>query len=222
MDTQSNPPQGPQSPGSPPAGPQSPGASPQTAPPQSPATQPGYGGQVPPGGLQQPASQQPPGLAGQTLAGWGSRAAAFVVDFLIVVIPSLILLTVLGGGIAAVGDDGSGAGLGALIAAMILSVIVIGVVSLLYAPLLMRRQGHGNGQTWGKQLLNVRVIRDNGQPFNFGTAALREVVLKQLAVGIASSIIPLIPFLLNYLWPLWDDQDRALHDMAASTHVVRA
>jgi hypothetical protein len=47
-------------------------------------------------------------------------------------------------------------------------------------------------------------------------------VLKFLAVSIASSIIPLIPFLLDYLWPLWDDQNRALHDMVASSHVVRA
>ena len=48
------------------------------------------------------------------------------------------------------------------------------------------------------------------------------MVLKNLAVGIASSIIPLIPWFLNYFWPLWDDQNRALHDMAVSTHVVRA
>ena len=65
-------------------------------------------------------------------------------------------------------------------------------------------------------------MRDNGQPFSFGSAALREVVLKQLAVGIASSIIPVIPWFLNYFWPLWDDENRALHDMAASTHVIQA
>jgi len=47
-------------------------------------------------------------------------------------------------------------------------------------------------------------------------------VVKGLAVGIASSIIPLIPWLLDVLWPLWDDQNRALHDMAVQTHVVRA
>ncbi len=96
------------------------------------------------------------------------------------------------------------------------------VFLLLYAPLLMMRQGEHNGQTWGKQVLGIRVIRDNGQPFDFGSAALREIVLKTLAVGIASSIIPLIPWFLNYFWPLWDDQNRALHDMGASTHVVKA
>ena len=39
---------------------------------------------------------------------------------------------------------------------------------------------------------------------------------------IASSIIPFIPWFLNYFWPLWDDQNRALHDMVVSTHVVQA
>jgi uncharacterized RDD family membrane protein YckC len=27
---------------------------------------------------------------------------------------------------------------------------------------------------------------------------------------------------LNYLWPTWDEQHRALHDMAAKTRVVAA
>ena len=98
----------------------------------------------------------------------------------------------------------------------------VGAAWLLYAPLLMMRQGQYNGQTWGKQLLGIRVVRDNGEPFSFGPAALREVVLKGLAVGIASSIIPFIPWFLNFFWPLWDDENRALHDMAASTHVIRA
>jgi hypothetical protein len=47
------------------------------------------------------------------------------------------------------------------------------------------------------------------------------VVVKNLLVGIASSIIPLIPWLLDNLWPLWDDENRALHDMVVKTHVIR-
>ena len=35
-------------------------------------------------------------------------------------------------------------------------------VHLFYAPLLMKRQGNHNGQTWGKQLCSIRVIR--GKP----------------------------------------------------------
>ncbi|MEX2193816.1 MAG: RDD family protein [Thermoleophilaceae bacterium] len=194
-------PQGPQSPQSPPPG----------APPQQ------YGGPVPPGGWQQ-APQ--PVVSGQ-LAGWGSRLGAWIIDGLIVIVPSLIILAIIGGGLFATGDDGDG-GFFALVGAAILTILVIVVVAFLYAPLLMMRQGANNGQTIGKQLLDIRAVRDNGQPWSFGSAALREVVMKNLAVGIASSIIPFIPWFLNYFWPLWDDQNRALHDMAVSSHVVKA
>jgi uncharacterized RDD family membrane protein YckC len=96
------------------------------------------------------------------------------------------------------------------------------VVLFIYAPVLMARQGKSNGQTWGKQVLGIRVVRDNGQTMSFGWAALREIAVKGLALSIASSIIPLIPLFLDYCWPLWDDENRALHDMVVSTHVVTA
>jgi uncharacterized RDD family membrane protein YckC len=84
----------------------------------------------------------------------------------------------------------------------------------------MARDGARNGQTWGKQAVGIRVIRNTGEPVSFGFGALREIVVKGFAVGIASSIIPLIPWLLDVCWPLWDDENRALHDMVVSTHVV--
>jgi uncharacterized RDD family membrane protein YckC len=96
------------------------------------------------------------------------------------------------------------------------------IAAFLYAPLLMARDGEHNGQTWGKQALGIRVIRDTGEPMGFGWAALREIAVKGLGVGIASSIIPIIPWFLNFFWPLWDDENRALHDMIVSTHVVQA
>jgi uncharacterized RDD family membrane protein YckC len=46
--------------------------------------------------------------------------------------------------------------------------------------------------------------------------------VKGLGLGIASSIIPLIPYLLDVLWPLWDDERRAIHDMVVGTRVVEA
>jgi uncharacterized RDD family membrane protein YckC len=93
---------------------------------------------------------------------------------------------------------------------------------LLYAPLLMMRSGAHNGQTLGKQMIGIRVVRNSGESMGFAWAAFREVVIKGLLVGIASSIIPFIPWLLDNCWPLWDDENRALHDMLAQTHVVRA
>jgi len=154
------------------------------------------------------------------LASWGRRLGAFAIDFLIVFVPALILIAIFAGGLIAVGDED--AGVAAFIGALVVTVLALVVVSLLYAPLLMKRPGERNGQTWGKQLLGIRVVRLSGQPFSFGSAALREVVLKNLAVGLASTVIPLIPWFLNFFWPLWDDENRALHDMVVSTRVVKA
>jgi uncharacterized RDD family membrane protein YckC len=198
------PPPGPQAPGAP-AGPQAPG-------PEGP---PSYGGPVPAGGWQQPIAQQAgPGWAGRPLASWGSRAAAYLIDGLILLVPAIVL-TIIVVAIAAGSDTGA-------IVTGIVGFLAYLAVALIYAPVLMARDGQNNGQTWGKQMLNIRVVRDSGEPMSFGWAALREIGVKGFAVTIASSIIPFIPWFLNYFWPLWDDQNRALHDMICSTHVVSA
>lgn len=224
-DPQSPAPSGPQSPA--PGGPQFAPPSASAPAPESPAApnQGAYGGPVPPGGWQQPiASAQQPGIAAQgQLAGWGGRLGAYVIDALILSVPFLVVFfALIAGAVGLTGTGNEDVAVGAIIGAMVLSGLAFFVIALLYAPLLMKRGGERNGQTWGKQILNIRAVRDNGQAWTFGSAALREVVLKGLAVAIASSIIPLIPWLLNFCWPLWDDQNRALHDMAASSHVVKA
>jgi uncharacterized RDD family membrane protein YckC len=168
---------------------------------------------VPPGGWEQPIPQ-PQGWRGRPLASWGSRVGATLIDWLILLVPAVVL-TVIVVAIAAGSDTGA-------IVTGILGFLAYLVALFVYAPVLMARAGAGNGQTWGKQMLGIRVVRDNGQPMSFGWAALREIAVKGLVVGIASSIIPIIPWLLDSLWPLWDDENRALHDMVVSTHVVRA
>jgi uncharacterized RDD family membrane protein YckC len=189
---------------------------PQAPPPPPPAgpQAPSYGGPVPPGGWEQPIYQQVPGWHGRPLASWGARLAAYLLDALILLVP-VIALTVAIVAVAA-GSDTAGW------VTAILGFLAYLVAVFLYAPLLMAREGEHNGQTWGKQALGIRVIRDNGERMNFGWGALREIVVKGLGVGIASSIIPIIPWFLNFFWPLWDDENRALHDMVVSTHVVQA
>jgi uncharacterized RDD family membrane protein YckC len=182
--------------------------------PQAPAYTPiPDGPETPAGGWQQP----PPsaqGWVGQPLASWGSRAGAAILDGLILLVPFILLVVIVV--VVALSSDAGG------IATGVLSFLLYLVVLLLYAPLLMARSGARNGQTLGKQMLGIRVVRNNGQPMDFAWSALREVVVKGLAVGVASSIIPLLPWLLDVLWPLWDGENRALHDLAVQTHVVRA
>jgi uncharacterized RDD family membrane protein YckC len=216
-------PTGPQAPApgpqAPAPGPQAPPPAPQGPPgyaPPGPDSAPSYGGPVPPGGWQQPIARPESGWAGQPLASWGSRLAALIIDGLILLIPIAILGFVVVG--AVVGDD---TGWVEYLLSGILYTLVVAVVVLFYAPTLMARDGRHNGQSWGKQALGIRVVRDSGETVGFGWAVLREVVVKQLLVGIASAIIPFIPWFLNYFWPLWDDQNRALHDMVVSSHVVK-
>lgn len=89
----------------------------------------------------------------------------------------------------------------------------------------------GNGQTPGKRATRVRVVRADGHAFTLGLAFKREVLVKTLPIvllgGIAVAFAPglsllvLMLFAANYLWPLWDPQRRALHDMVAGTRVVK-
>ena len=53
------------------------------------------------------------------------------------------------------------------------------------------------------------------------SALMREFVIKGLLFGTVGGWFLGIPTLLDYLWPLWDDENRCLHDMVAKTHVVR-
>ena len=216
-------PSGPQAPatGPPPGpGPEAPPGIPQPPPgyspipggqPPTPESPPGYRGPVPPGGWQEPIAR-PSGWVGRPLASWGSRFAAQLIDWLVLVVPVVVIVVVVVA-IAAGSDTGA-------IVTGIIAFLAYIVAAICYAPLLMMRSGPHNGQTLGKQALGITVVRNTGQPMSFAWAALREVVIKGLAIGIASSIIPLIPWLLDNLWPLWDDENRALHDMAAQTHVV--
>jgi uncharacterized RDD family membrane protein YckC len=87
---------------------------------------------------------------------------------------------------------------------------------LIVSPILMGRDGPKNGQTWGKQAMGIRVLRNDGQPFSYGTALLRDFVIKSLLFG-AVAIVQLV----NLLWPLWDAEHQALHDKLAGTHVLK-
>ena len=93
---------------------------------------------------------------------------------------------------------------------------------VIYEPLTMRRPGERNGQTWAKQWLGIRVIREDGHPVTAGTAFIRDVLMQSLVFGLVGSFIFNLPTILDGLWPLWDDRNQALHDKVANTFVVDA
>lgn len=169
----------------------------------------------PPGGgplFQQPAPPLPQGGGTFELSGWWRRVGATILDWLILTIPFVIVVFVILG----VSIDGDGDGLA--IGSLILMTLVWVALTLVYAPFFMAKT---NGATPGKKAAGIRVVRTDGAPITFGFAALREVVVKGLLVNIASNLTFGLAGLLNYLWPLWDSEHRALHDMVVKTRVVR-
>ena len=81
----------------------------------------------------------------------------------------------------------------------------------------------GRGQTPGKQIVGIRVIKDDGSSSGWGYTFLREFVIKFVLVGILSNLTMGAAWLIDYLWPLWDRERKmqTLHDKLLGTIVVR-
>jgi uncharacterized RDD family membrane protein YckC len=156
----------------------------------------------------------PPGSL--RLSGWWRRVGAAIVDGLLIGVVAALLLTPLGIGAATVDSD---TGVVAFIGAAIVTTFVYVVIAAIYFPFMMSRT---NGQTVGRMATGIRVVRANGQPMTFGFAVLREIVVKGLLFGIVSNVTFGVAGLLDVLWPLWDEEHRALHDMVVNTRVVEA
>ncbi|MPY96127.1 MAG: hypothetical protein GEV08_24610, partial [Acidimicrobiia bacterium] len=179
-----------------------PGQQPQWgAPPPAPGQ--GWGNFPPPPGY--PAAGG--GVVGVGQEGsWGIRAAAWLADFIVLIIPSWLLLVAFGG-LETVTEDSSaefrydGPGL--------LFVVALWVV---YRGVL-----HGvKGQTLGKMLLGIYVADANGKGLiGVGRAIGREVVIAVLF------LLCFIPLVLDLLSPLWDRRNQAWHDKIVSSVVLK-
>ena len=73
------------------------------------------------------------------------------------------------------------------------------------------------GQTVGKMMSDIAARRDGNEDDSVGylRAFLRAVIPPFLW-------LPLIPGILDVLWPLWDGKRQTLHDKIAGTVVVEA
>jgi uncharacterized RDD family membrane protein YckC len=141
------------------------------------------------------------------LASYGARLGAAVLDGIIAFIIAIVTLFPW-----AAADDADGSTDGAYGLGWLATLVVL--VTAYYA-LTMRRRGARNGQTLGKQAASIRVVRDDGKPVTISTVLLRDLLLK-----FGAGTVTVIGWLVDGLWPLGERENRALHDLAASTHVV--
>ena len=187
--------------------------------PERPEPQPGYASPPPPGAGGPVAPAPAGGVMGRyMLASWGSRVGAQLIDGLIIGVGALILFLPIGAALGVGAASDSDTGVGAAIVGLLLWVLCVSIIALLYAPFMMART---NGKTVGRMVTNIRVVRTSGEPVTFGFAMLREVAVKTIGFGIAGSFTAGIAPLVDYLWPLWDEENRALHDFIVNTRVVK-
>lgn len=124
------------------------------------------------------------------LAGTGPRFAARLIDGLVLAIISFGAGTIVGG-------DAESSGVFQI------------VLSLGYSWYFLTRN---EGQTPGKRIMKVRVVRIDGAQLSDGDAIVRELV------AWVSGIV----FLLGYLWAFADSRNQTWHDKAVDTLVVHA
>jgi uncharacterized RDD family membrane protein YckC len=161
-----------------------------------------------------------PVTARYTLAGWWRRVGAHLLDGIVIVALALILLVAITAPFSIGFFVNDTVGAGAVIVGLVFACICIFVAALVYAPAMMART---NGRTLGRMATGIRVVRASGEPMTFGFAMLREVVVKWLLFNaIGGSITFGIAPLVDYLWPLWDEENRALHDYVVNTRTVLA
>jgi uncharacterized RDD family membrane protein YckC len=162
------------------------------------------------------------------LADFGSRLAAYLVDYalyflvtLVVGAPFLVWYIVSFFDFVAATDHQrqvTPSDMFSLLVPMMLYVLAIFVVGIGYTYLyFVEYQLRHAGQTLGKRLMNLRVV-----PVEPGAELTRMHLVKRWAVQwAAGAVVPLLHYLDGF-WQLWDKPlQQCLHDKAANTVVVR-
>ncbi len=141
------------------------------------------------------------------LADFWMRFLAYLLDAVILFIPGLVI-----GGLMMAGQMGSDMMGGGRFRSVgpFFSLNPVGyALGFAYNWLMI---GLNQGQTIGKKVCGIRILKADGTPVDLGTAAGR--------AGMA--IVSGIPLALGYLWAAWDPQRRTWHDMVANTRAFKA
>jgi uncharacterized RDD family membrane protein YckC len=142
---------------------------------------------------------------GRTPAEWGQRFVAWLIDAGIGIAINIVFIILVAVGSAISSGLGSAINIiGTLVG------IGFGIWNVII------RQGQ-MGQTLGKTQQNLMLVRDDtGEPVGIGMALVRAIV------GSVLFFLCVIPGILDYLWPLWDDEKKRLTDKILNLSVVNA
>ena len=158
-------------------------------PPYGTPAQPGYGPPAPAAGGY---VADPPGYyMGRVLANWPQRVGAYLIDDLIAGIPAFLALILFSGSTP---DETASAG--AVLVSSLLYLLSLGI--WIYNRAIL--QGR-TGQSWGKQVLKLRLVRmADGQPVGGLMAFVRDLL----------HILDALVCYLGFLWPIWDARRQCL------------
>ena len=132
--------------------------------------------------------------------------AAYLLDTLVLALPLIIvILLAVTAGDTEDEDDGVWAVVGfAYLLTLILPFVYYTVM-----------QGRASGQSLGKRWLGIRVADDStAGPIGYGRAFGRYAIIFVFALFV-------LPIVLDYLWPLWDKKNQALHDKVVGSVVLK-
>jgi uncharacterized RDD family membrane protein YckC len=159
-----------------------------------------------------PERDRAPSGALVSAVGWTPRVGAAVVDFFVRL--AFVLAGILVGSIGFTGGASGGD------AGVIAGAVAGGILGSVVYPVWMITTR--NGQTIGHKASGTRIVRADGTPLTLWQAFAREVLAKTIVFEGIGGLVFWIPTVLNYLWPLWDEDNEALHDKVCKTRVVEA
>jgi hypothetical protein len=167
----------------------------------------GYGGPPPPppyGPGAVPGWGEESGrFMGHQLASWLQRVVAYLIDVGIAFTPPLAAGLVL--------NPGPGGTVSGTASVVYLLLWLLGPALWVYNRWVL--QGR-SGQGWGKQVVNIRLVRaDDGQPVGGAIALLRD--LAHLLDALPCILLP-----IGFLWPIWDARRQTFADKIMNTVVV--
>lgn len=140
------------------------------------------------------------------------RLLARIIDFLIILIPALIIGAILG--VGAVGGLGTGSTDGASIVAS----LVIGLISLGYEYFFLAK----DGATPGKKIMSIKVVLEDGSPLG-SDGALRRLILSAVGiVPIIGGIVGLVVLVGTVVMIFIDDLRQVPADKVAKSIVIKA